>query len=138
MLTTSSNRSEDGRRSGLDGEGRSLAGMAMAAAVWGLISAGVGHGRARGGAEWVRGEVARLWARRIEAGQQEGGEERPEASTASSARLGSARARGMEKGRTELEASQDHARRRAASSAMADVWKLAAGHSRRYGVGAAQ
>jgi hypothetical protein len=35
----------------------------------------------------------------------------------------------MEKGRTELEASRDYARRRAASSAIADAWKLAGGHS---------
>src|SRR6185312_9769561 len=40
----------------------------MAAALWGLISAGVGHGRARGDVEWVRGEVARLWLCGIEMG----------------------------------------------------------------------
>ena len=43
----------------------------MAAAVWGLISAGVGHGRARGWMEEARGEAARLWVRGIEAGWRE-------------------------------------------------------------------
>ena len=61
---------EKGRRWELDGEGGAPKRTAMATAVWGLISAGVGHGRARGGAEWVRGEVARLGVRRIKAGQR--------------------------------------------------------------------
>ena len=38
----------------------------MAAAFWSLTSAGVGHGRARGGMEWFRGEVQWVGARRIE------------------------------------------------------------------------
>ena len=54
-----------------------------------LDSVGVGHGRVRGGMEELRGEVARLWARWVEAGQREGGEGRPEGERRCSARLGS-------------------------------------------------
>ena len=42
----------------------------MADGVWGLTSAGVGHGRARGGMEWVRGEMQWVGARRIEVGRR--------------------------------------------------------------------
>ena len=38
----------------------------MAATFWSLTSAGVGHGRVRGGMEWFRGEVQWVGARRIE------------------------------------------------------------------------
>ena len=42
----------------------------MADGVWGLTSAGVGHGRVRGGMEWVRDEVQWVGARRIEVGRR--------------------------------------------------------------------
>jgi len=42
----------------------------MADGVWGLTSAEVGHGRARGGMEELRGEVAQLGVRRIEVGRR--------------------------------------------------------------------
>ena len=42
----------------------------MADGVWGLTSAGVGHGRARGWMEELRGEVAQLGVRRIEVGRR--------------------------------------------------------------------
>ena len=42
----------------------------MADGVWGLTSAEVGHGRARGGMEELRGEVAQLRVRRIEVGRR--------------------------------------------------------------------
>ena len=38
----------------------------MAAVFWSLTSAGVGHGRVRGGMEWFRGDVQWVGARRIE------------------------------------------------------------------------
>ena len=134
-LTEGSFWAGNGRRWKLGVEGRSSGKTAMAGDGPSSISAGFGHGRARGWSEWVRGEVAQLRVQRIEVGRRGPADA---ASTASSARLGSARARGMEKGRTGLEASRNYARRRAASSAIADAWKLAAGHSRRYGVGRLQ
>ena len=42
----------------------------MADGILGLTSAGVGHGRARGWTEELRGEVAQLGARRIEVGRR--------------------------------------------------------------------
>ena len=42
----------------------------MADGVCGLISAGFGHGRVRGGAEEVRGEVQWLGVQRIEVGRR--------------------------------------------------------------------
>ena len=44
--------------------------MAMADGVWGLTSAEVGHGRARGGMEELRGEVAQLGGQWIEVGRR--------------------------------------------------------------------
>ena len=109
----------------------------MAAAFWSLTSAGVGHGRVRGGMEWFRGEVQWVGARRIElrrrgfAGATSGG--------------GFARCCSLELGSSCTEEEKGglgrheklrgvRERRRAASGAIADAWKLAAGHSRRYGV----
>ena len=43
----------------------------MADGVCGSISAGVGHGHFRGGMKELRGEVARLGARRIERGGED-------------------------------------------------------------------
>ena len=54
---------KEGRRRELDGEGEARRRTTMAVAACGLDSAGVGHGRARGGAEWVRGEMQWLGAR---------------------------------------------------------------------------
>ena len=83
----------------------------------------------------VRGEVARLWARWIEAGQREGGEERPEGERRRSARLGSCELEEREGLRWTGSFQAACARRRVASGAIADAWRLAAGHSHRYGVG---
>ena len=52
-----------GRRWVVDGEGEAPGRTAMATVVWGLISAGVGHDRAHGWSEWVRGELQWLEAR---------------------------------------------------------------------------
>jgi len=56
------------RRWELNEEGRSSTRTAMVAATETPDSAGKQLERARGGAEWLRGEVARLQARRIEVG----------------------------------------------------------------------
>ena len=48
----------------------------MAAAVWSSIRPGWGLGRARGGAEEVRGEAERLWARGNQGGMARDGRNR--------------------------------------------------------------
>ena len=109
----------------------------MAATFWSLTSAGVGHGRVRGGMEWFRGEVQWVGARRIELRR------RRFASATSGG--GFARCCLLELGSSCTEEEKGglgrHQRLRGRprgeewrSNAMADAWKLAAGHSRRYGV----
>ena len=49
---------EDGRKVVLDVGVAKLGATAMVATVWSSTSGGVGHGRARGGMEELRGEVA--------------------------------------------------------------------------------
>ena len=100
-----------------------------------LDSAGVGHDRARGGAEWVRGEVARLRVRGIEAGWR--GVVGAELGGGSSSSLRDANARNGE-GKDGLEASRPARGEERRRGAMADAWKLITGHSRRCGVGAAR
>ena len=69
-LTGGSFCAKEGQRKVIGGEGRSSVTTAMADGVWGLTSAGVGHGRVHGGMEWVRGEVQWVGARRIEVGRR--------------------------------------------------------------------
>ena len=69
-LTVGSIWAEKGREREFDGEGRSSAERQWRTAVCGLDSADGGLNRARGWSEEVRGEVARLGVRRIEAGQR--------------------------------------------------------------------
>ena len=66
-LTTVRFEAEDGRRSGSTERGRSSTRTAMVAATEKPESAGEQLEQARDGAEWGRGEVARLWVRGIEA-----------------------------------------------------------------------
>ena len=67
-LTEGSFWAGNGRRWKLGVEGRSSGKTAMAGNDLSSISAGFGHGRARGWSEWVDGEAAQLGVRRIEAG----------------------------------------------------------------------
>jgi len=53
----------------LDERGRSSTGLSMVVGGRGLDSVGIGHGRARGWMEEVRGELARHWAQGNEAGR---------------------------------------------------------------------
>ena len=119
---------EGGRERELDGDGearRSGNGGRRSAS---RFRPALGLGRARGGAEWVRGEVARLWVCGIEAGWR--GVVGAELGGGSSSSVRDANVRNGEgKDGLEREASRVTARRRAASSAIADAWKLAAGHS---------
>ena len=111
----------------------------MASGGLSSISAGVGHGRVRGGMEWFRGEVQWVGARRIElrqrgfAGATSGG--------------GFARCCSLELGSSCTEEEKGGLGRNGklrgrprgeerCSDAMADAWKLAAGHSGGMGVGA--
>ena len=65
-LTEGSIRAEEGRKGVVDGEGRSSAWLAMAAAAAVPDSAVVGLDRAHGGVEEVRGKAMEVGARRIE------------------------------------------------------------------------
>ena len=67
-LTEGSFWAGNGRRWKLGIEGRSSGMTAMAGDGLSSISAGFGHGRARGWSEWVDGEAAQLEVRRIEVG----------------------------------------------------------------------
>ena len=110
----------------------------MASGGLSSISAGVGHGRACGWSEWLDGEAVQLGVRRIEAGRRavadaaDGGD----FARFCSLELGSSCTE-EEKGglgrHQKLRGRPRGEERR--SNAMADAWKLAAGHSRRYGVG---
>ena len=110
----------------------------MASGGLSSISAGVGHGRVHGRLDELRGEVQWVGAQRIElrrrgfAGATSGG--------------GFARCCSLELGSSCTEEEKGglgrHQKLRGRprgeerrSNAMADAWKLAAGHSRRYGVG---
>ena len=66
MLTVLSIRAEEGQERELDGEGRSSAGMAMAAGALEVDSAGERLNSRSGGAVVVRGEVGEVGARGIE------------------------------------------------------------------------
>ena len=113
----------------------------MASGGLSSISAGVGHDRVRGRLDELRGEVQWVGAQRIElrrrgfAGATSGG--------------GFARCCSLELGSSCTEEEKGGLGRpgklrgrprgeERRSNAMADAWKLAAGHSRRYGVGASQ
>ena len=69
-LTVGRFEAEDGRRSGSTERGRSSTRTAMVAATETPESAGEQLEQARDGAEWGRGEFARLWVRGIEAGRR--------------------------------------------------------------------
>ena len=64
-LTGDSFCAKEGRKVVLDVGVAKLGATAMVATVWSSTLAGVGHGRARGGMEELRGEVAQLRARGI-------------------------------------------------------------------------
>ena len=68
-LTAVRFEAEDGRERELGVERRSSTGLSMVAGGRGLDSVRIGHGRARGWMEEVRGELARHWAQGNEAGR---------------------------------------------------------------------
>ena len=100
------------------------------------ISAGVEHGRARGGMEELRGEVAKLGVRRIEVGRRRlaGATNDGDVARFCSLELDLAQRKENGERNGKLRGRLRSEERR--SDAMADAWKLAAVHSRRYGVGA--
>ena len=99
------------------------------------ISAGVEHGRARGGMEELRGEVAQLGVRRIEVGRRglAGATSDGDFARFCSLELDLAQRKENGERNGKLRGRLRSEERR--SDAMADAWKLAAVHSRRYGVG---
>ena len=111
-LTEGSFWAGNGRRWKLGIEGRSSGMTAMAGDGLSSISAGFGHGRARGWSEWVDGEAAQLGVRRIEAGWR--GLAGGMTNDGRRDELGFARsAHGARKGNGELEASRARATIRA-------------------------
>ena len=113
----------------------------MASGGLSSISDGVGHGRVRGGLDELRGEAQWVGARRIElrrrgfAGATSGGG----FARSCSLELGSSCIEEEKGGLGRHQKLRGHPRgEERRSNAMADAWKLAAGHSRRYGVGASQ
>ena len=111
-LTEGSIWAEKGRERELDGEGGARGRTAMAGDGGGSISAGVGHDRARGGVEWVRGEVEQLRVRRIEARRRGTAGTRLGGGSARSARLELEEGKGRD--RTGREASRVRERMRTA------------------------
>ena len=131
---------EGGRRREGRSSGRSLTKTAMADGVWGLTSAGVGHGRARGWTEELRGEVAQLGARRIEVGRRGLAGATSDDDFARFCSLELDLAQRKEEGGLgrpgKLRGVRE--RRRAAPGAIADAWTRSPAFSRRYGRGRAQ
>ena len=107
----------------------------MASGGLSSISAGVEHGRARGGMEELRGEVAKLGVRRIEVGRRglAGATSDGDFARFCSLELDLAQRKENGERNGKLRGRLRSEERR--SDAMADAWKLAAVHSRRYGVG---
>ena len=108
----------------------------MASGGLSSISAGVEHGHARGGMEELRGEVAQLGVRRIEVGRRglAGATSDGDFARFCSLELDLAQRKENGERNGKLRGRLRSEERR--SDAMADAWKLAAVHSRRYGVGA--
>ena len=111
-------------------------------AVWCAISAGAGHGRARGWSEWVDGEAAQLGVRRIEAGWRglaggmtnDGrGDELGFARSAHGARKGNGGTGSFEGARDDKSGA-----RTTRIVGMDDAWSRSPAFSRRYGRGRAQ
>ena len=104
------------------------------------ISVGVGHGRARGGMEELRGEVAQLGVRRIEVGRRGLAGATSDDDFARFCSLELDLAQRKEEGGLgrpgKLRGVRE--RRRAAPGAIADAWTRSPAFSRRYGRGRAQ
>ena len=104
------------------------------------ISVGVGHGRARGGMEELRGEVAQLGVRRIEVGRRGLAGATNDGDVARFCSLELDLAQRKEEGGLgrpgKLRGVRE--RRRAAPGAIADAWTRSPAFSRRYGRGRAQ
>ena len=96
----------------------------MADGVWGLTSAEVGHCRARGGMEELRGEVAQLGVRRIEVGRRGLAGATNDGDVARFCSLELDLAQRKEEGGLGRHGKLrgDRERRRAASGAIADAW----------------
>ena len=122
-LTRGSFCAKEGRRKVIGGEGRSSATTVMADGVWGLTSAGVGHGRVRGEMEELRGEVAQLRARGNRSGRRSSASG---TSTASSARFRSLLRGRRREERDGIGSFEAFARIKAPtprSGAIADAWR---------------
>ena len=141
-LTEGSFWAGNGRRWKLGVEGRSSGKTAMAGDGLSSISAGFGHGRARGWSEWVDGEAAQLGVRRIEAGWRglAGGitndgrrDELGFARSAHGARKGNGGTGSFEGARDDKSGA-----RTTRIVGMDDAWSRSPAFSRRYGRGRAQ
>ena len=124
----------------LDERGRSSTGLSMVAGGRGLDSVGIGHGRARGWMEELRGEVAQLGVRRIEVGRRGLAGATSDDDFARFCSLELDLAQRKEEGGLgrpgKLRGVRE--RRRAAPGAIADAWTRSPAFSRRYGRGRAQ
>ena len=129
MLTTSSNRSEDGRRSGFNGEGWSSAGTAMASGGLSSVLGRFGRGKARprswkDGRASGRGCAARGAMNRGGVARFGRCDERRRLELVSALRVSSRKEKTMEGEKTETAPRPDKdAQRSVQGSSTADAWR---------------